>query len=89
MFVRLYVVSSGNERALLIGDAAHCPVELLDEGWTISYDLDKPAAQAARRRLSDRILADGTPVASPHFAGMRFGRVVTGTTSRRWVYVEP
>ncbi|WP_368862014.1 MBL fold metallo-hydrolase [Frankia gtarii] len=70
----IYIVSSGQRRALLLGDVAHSPVELLDAGWEAVYDTDSPAAQAARARLIDEIEADGTPVAFPHFAGLRFGR---------------
>ncbi|KQC40028.1 MBL fold metallo-hydrolase [Frankia sp. ACN1ag] len=84
----IFVVSSGQHRALLLGDVAHSPVELLDAGWETVYDTDSPAAQAARARLIDEIESDGTPVASPHFAGLRFGRVLAGTTSRRWLYLD-
>ncbi|WP_261561550.1 MBL fold metallo-hydrolase [Frankia tisae] len=52
------------------------------------FDTDSPAAQAARARLIEEIETDGTPVASPHFAGLRFGRVLTGTTRRRWLYLD-
>lgn len=84
----VFVISSGLHRALLLGDAAHSPVELLDDGWIAAFDADLSGAQAARARLAAAIEADGTQVASPHFSGMRFGRIVTGTTRREWVYID-
>lgn len=84
----IFIVSSGDQRAMLLGDVAHSPVELLDAGWETAYDTDRQAGREARARLIDEIEAYGTPVASPHFAGLRFGRVLVGIDSRRWIYLD-
>ena len=46
------VISSGTERAILLGDAVHCPVELLEEEWEFMADVDPrlgpPDARGAR-----------------------------------------
>jgi len=64
----IFVLSSGQQRALVLGGIAHNPVEFLDGGWEAVYDFDKKVARQIRARLIDEIEQDGTPVASPHFS---------------------
>jgi hypothetical protein len=82
----MIVVSSGTERAMLLGDVVHCPVELLDDEWAGMGDLD-PALAARTREAMAREIEDGkTPVAGAHFPGMQFGRLLRGAGKRSWVF---
>jgi glyoxylase-like metal-dependent hydrolase (beta-lactamase superfamily II) len=79
------VLSSGADRALLLGDVAHCPVQLVDDEWAILGDVDPVLARRTRTALAREIENTGVPVAGVHFPGMRFGRLVSGQGGRRWV----
>jgi glyoxylase-like metal-dependent hydrolase (beta-lactamase superfamily II) len=79
------VLSSGADRALLLGDVAHCPVQLVDDEWAILGDVDPALARRTRTALAREIEDTGVPVAGVHFPGMRFGRLLSGQGGRRWV----
>jgi glyoxylase-like metal-dependent hydrolase (beta-lactamase superfamily II) len=82
----IVVVSSAGERALLLGDVVHCPVELLDEEWAGMGDVDPVLARRTRAALIREIEGSDVPVAAAHFPGLRFGRLLRGEGSRRWVF---
>lgn len=77
------VLSGGEERALILGDAIHCPLQLTEVDWTMMGDVD-PALAVRTREALLRELDDGLPAAAAHFPGLRFGRVMTGASGRRW-----
>lgn len=78
------VVSSGPSRALLLGDAVTCPVQLDEAAWHSMSDVDPALAARTRQRLW-RELEDGDTVgAGAHFPELRFGRVLAGTGRRWW-----
>jgi glyoxylase-like metal-dependent hydrolase (beta-lactamase superfamily II) len=79
------VVSSGTSRAMILGDAVHCAVELLDDDWTRIGDVDPDLARRTRAALVRELAGTSTVVAGAHFPGMRFGRVLPGEGVRRWV----
>jgi glyoxylase-like metal-dependent hydrolase (beta-lactamase superfamily II) len=81
----LVVLSSGSARALLIGDVAHCPVELIDDEWAGLADVDPKRAQETRNALARELEGTGTPFAAAHFPGLEFGRLITGEGRRQWV----
>jgi len=83
------VLSSGAERAVLLGDVVHCPVELLETEWDTVSDVDPGAAKRAREVWARELEGDGTPAAAAHFPGMRFGRVLPGGGRRSWVFAQP
>lgn len=77
------VVSSGESRALLLGDSITCPIQLDEPSWHSMSDVDPALADRTRRRLW-RELEDGATVgAGAHFPELRFGRVLPGS-GRRW-----
>ena len=82
----LVVLSSGNQRALLLGDVVHCAVELLDDEWAGVADVDPAMAQEARNALARELEGTDVPVAAAHFPGLRFGRVLSGQGRRQWVF---
>jgi glyoxylase-like metal-dependent hydrolase (beta-lactamase superfamily II) len=81
----ILVVSSGAERAMMLGDAVHCPVELLDDEWAGMSDVDPELAKRTRVALARELEGTDTPVAAAHFPGLEFGRVMFGTGKRSWV----
>ncbi|WP_153504843.1 MBL fold metallo-hydrolase [Cumulibacter manganitolerans] len=83
----VYVVSSGQDRALLIGDVAHSVVELAEPDWEAVFDVDKKAAQAVRDAIAREALDTDTYVVPAHFPQMAFGRIITTEAGRRWVAV--
>jgi len=82
----LVVLSSGSQRALLLGDVVHCAVELLDDEWAGVADVDPVMAQQARNALARELEGSDVPVAAAHFPGLRFGRVLAGQGRRQWVF---
>jgi glyoxylase-like metal-dependent hydrolase (beta-lactamase superfamily II) len=82
----ILVVSSGDDRALLLGDVVHCPVELLDDEWAGMGDVDPDLAIRTRVALAKELEGTDTPVAAAHFPGLQFGRLLGGQGTRRWVF---
>ena len=81
----IVVISSGAERALLLGDVVHCPVELLDDEWAGVGDVDPELAKRTRAALTRELEGTDVPVAAAHFPGMQFGRLLAAEGKRRWV----
>jgi glyoxylase-like metal-dependent hydrolase (beta-lactamase superfamily II) len=80
----IIVLSSGRDRAMLLGDVVHCPVELVDEEWQGVSDVDPVLAKRTRDALTRELEGGDVPVAAAHFAGMEFGRLLRGEAARRW-----
>ena len=72
-----FVVGTGNDRAYLIGDAAHFPVQVSEPGWSPAADLDPQQSARTREALWDRIETEGALVASGHFPFPGLGMVDT------------
>lgn len=81
----IMVLSSGTDRALLLGDVVHCPVELLDDEWAGLGDVDPDLALRTRIALAKELEGTNTPAAAAHFPGMQFGRLIAANGQRRWV----
>ena len=80
------VLSSGADRALLLGDVVHCPIELVDDEWTAIGDVDPDLARRTRAIWTREASGDRTITAAPHFPGMQMGRLLGGSGSRTWVF---
>lgn len=78
------VVSSQGKRALLLGDAITCPVQLDEPSWQALGDVDPGLAARTRDRLFRELEDPGTLGAGAHFPELRFGRVLAGQ-ARRWI----
>ncbi|MFI6097724.1 MBL fold metallo-hydrolase [Lentzea sp. NPDC051213] len=77
------IIASGGQRALLLGDAIVCPVQLDEPTWQSMGDVDPALARQVRERLF-RELEDGVTLgAGAHFPELQFGRVLAGQ-GRRW-----
>jgi glyoxylase-like metal-dependent hydrolase (beta-lactamase superfamily II) len=79
------VLSSGTSRAALLGDVAHCPVELLEDEWAGIGDVDPELARRTRVALMREYEGLDVPITASHFPGLKFGRVVGGQGKRQWV----
>jgi glyoxylase-like metal-dependent hydrolase (beta-lactamase superfamily II) len=77
------VLSSGGQRALLLGDAVTCPIQLDEPTWHSMSDVDPALADRTRERLWRELEDDRTIGAGGHFPELQFGRVLPGT-ARRW-----
>ncbi|WIY01215.1 MBL fold metallo-hydrolase [Amycolatopsis mongoliensis] len=81
----VYVVSSEGERALLLGDVAHAPVELTDPAWEAVFDLDPVAARKVRADLVRAVTDRPDLLAAAHFPP---GRLITVDGERRFTPLE-
>ena len=81
----IIVASSGTDRALLLGDVVHCPVELLDDEWAGMGDVDPELAKRTRNALARELEGAEVPVAAAHFPGLQFGKLLIGNGKRQWV----
>ncbi len=81
----VFVVSSGAERAILLGDVVHCPIEMTDEEWNGMGDVDPALAKRTRNQLMRELEGTDVPMAAAHFPGLQFGRLLAAEGQRRWV----
>jgi glyoxylase-like metal-dependent hydrolase (beta-lactamase superfamily II) len=79
------LVSSAAERAMMLGDVVHCPVELVDDEWASMFDVDPDLALRTRVALNRELEGSDVPVAAAHFPGLRFGRLLAAKGRRQWV----
>jgi glyoxylase-like metal-dependent hydrolase (beta-lactamase superfamily II) len=81
------VVADGAERALLLGDVVHCPIELVEDDWEALMDVDPALARRTREALARELEGSDVSVAAAHFPGLRFGRLLAGSGQRLWTFV--
>jgi glyoxylase-like metal-dependent hydrolase (beta-lactamase superfamily II) len=80
------VISSGTERAMLLGDIIHCPLELMDDDFNMIGDHDQELANRVREAYARELEGTDIPVAAGHFPDLRFGRLLPGKGVRRWTF---
>jgi glyoxylase-like metal-dependent hydrolase (beta-lactamase superfamily II) len=78
------VVASGGHRAILLGDAVTCPVQLDEPTWHSIGDVDPDLANRTRERLWRELEGGYTTGAGAHFPELRFGRVLEAKGRRWW-----
>jgi glyoxylase-like metal-dependent hydrolase (beta-lactamase superfamily II) len=76
------VLSSGDERALLLGDAVTCPVQLEEPDWQAISDVDPALAVRTREALWRELEGTDARAVAAHFPGLEFGRVLPGQGKR-------
>jgi glyoxylase-like metal-dependent hydrolase (beta-lactamase superfamily II) len=79
-----FVISSGYERAIVLGDAVHCPVEILEPELTFVVDVDPALAQRTRVFIEQVLLEPDTVAVAPHFADLVFGRLMRARGRPSW-----
>lgn len=71
-----YHVSSGDAELIVAGDVAITPALFVaNPGWHTIFDADPDLAERTRRRLFDRVSADGIAIAGYHFGFPNVGRL--------------
>ncbi len=69
------LIESGGERLLNVADAAAHPLHLEEPGWENGFDLQPADAEATRRSLMERAVAERMHVMAFHFPFPSVGRV--------------
>jgi glyoxylase-like metal-dependent hydrolase (beta-lactamase superfamily II) len=77
------IVSSGDERVYLLGDAVECPLQLEEPDFYILSDVDPDLARRTRETLWQELEGTSALVGAAHFPGLEFGRVMAGN-GKRW-----
>lgn len=80
------VISSGADRAYVLGDTFHCAMELIDPEFHVRGDIDQEGAQRSKDVVRGEIEDGSIAVASPHFPGLRFGRLFVTEGRRNWTW---
>ena len=78
------VLSSGSERAFILGDAISCPAQLEEPEWSGMGDMDPKLARRTQEAVAQEIEGSGALLATAHFPGLTFGRVLRGEGRRYW-----
>jgi glyoxylase-like metal-dependent hydrolase (beta-lactamase superfamily II) len=65
----ILVLSSGAERAMLIGDVVHCPLQLIEQEWEVMLDVDPARAKQTRMAVVRELERMGVAVGGAHFEG--------------------
>jgi len=78
----MYVLSSGEQRAMILGDAISCPLQIALPELEAAADVDKELGIATRERVLRELEGTATLVGGPHFPGLEFGRVLRGEGRR-------
>jgi glyoxylase-like metal-dependent hydrolase (beta-lactamase superfamily II) len=72
----VFHLSSGNDQLIISNDAIYMPALVAAHpGWHGAYDQNGPAAEASRRKLMDRVIADGAKICGSHFPWPGVGRI--------------
>jgi glyoxylase-like metal-dependent hydrolase (beta-lactamase superfamily II) len=78
------LVTSGGERALILGDAAHSPAQLEETDWVSRADMDPEVTRRTRKTLVERLEREQIVVAAGHFPAPGFGKVIRLNGRRYW-----
>ena len=78
------VLSSGDQRAFVLGDAISCPVQFTETEWSGLGDVDPKLARASQEAVAAEMEGKGALAAASHFPGLTFGRVLRGEGRRYW-----
>lgn len=65
---RAFHLASGGKQLMISNDTAYVPALVMAHpGWHGGYDQDAPLAEASRRALLDRVIAEKMPICGYHF----------------------
>ncbi len=87
-----FLIASGNDQLMIWGDTVHVPeVQTAYPDAGMAFDTDLAAAAAARKRMFDRVSADGILVAGMHLHFPAFSRLARrgdayALSSEPWVH---
>ena len=78
------LITSGDDKAIIIGDVAHTPAQVVHEDWCPSFDVDAALSTKTRTAVWERIEQQGLKVAAGHFPYPSLGGFVRVEGKRRW-----
>jgi glyoxylase-like metal-dependent hydrolase (beta-lactamase superfamily II) len=79
-------MSSGNDQLIVLSDTTNIPALFVkNPGWRAAFDQDAPTAEASRRKLLDRAVADKAIVCGYHFPFPAAGTIVKDGTGYAFV----
>lgn len=76
------VISSGTDRAVLLGDAVECPLQVEEADFFVLSDVDPDLARRTREAVWRELEGSDALVGAAHFPGLQFGRILTGEGRR-------
>ncbi len=82
-----FAIVSGGERAYVLGDAAHKPVQLTEPDWYPGFDLDPVESTKSRHMILDRAEREKALLAGGHFAFPSMGYAARVDDRRTFRYV--
>lgn len=71
----VFVVTSGGEQALIIGDVAHTPAQFSNPDWYTVWDSDRAEAAKVRNAIADEAATTGDLIIPAHFPKMNGGHI--------------
>lgn len=80
------VLSSKAQRAMILGDTVHCPLELTDPDFSLLADMDQALADRTRAAIRRELEGGHVSAAAPHFPGLQFGRMLPGQGKQGWLF---
>ena len=73
---RAFLLASGSSQLMISNDTAYVPALVVaNPGWHGQYDQDANMAEASRRKLLDRVIADKVMICGYHFPFPAAGRI--------------
>lgn len=78
------VITSGNERGLVLGDVVITPIDAENPDLANSFDWDNAIALKTRKQVVDRLINDGSLVGASHLPAPGLGRFVRIDGKQHW-----
>jgi glyoxylase-like metal-dependent hydrolase (beta-lactamase superfamily II) len=80
------LITSGDEKAVILGDVTHTPAQVTHPDWCLAFDVDQEQAARTRSAVWDRIEQEGLKVAAGHYRYPSIGGFVHVGGQRRWQF---
>jgi glyoxylase-like metal-dependent hydrolase (beta-lactamase superfamily II) len=77
-------ITSGSERALIIGDVVTNPAQVTETDWVFAFDMEPDRAVQTRKQMIDRAEADDALLIACHFPAPGHGRLIRLEGRRYW-----
>ena len=78
------LISSRNQRALLIGDIAGSPMQITETEWLYTPDTDPALGRESRRKIIERAVEEDATVIGSHLSYPGWGKIITWEGRRYW-----
>jgi glyoxylase-like metal-dependent hydrolase (beta-lactamase superfamily II) len=78
-----YVISSGTDRAIILGDSIHCPLQFEETEMSVIFDVDPALARRTQAKIAAELSGSSTIAANGHFSDAVFGRLIPAE-GKKW-----